>query len=84
MVVIGLGMWEDEGFRSPRQIEEWVQKAARQGPEPQTRMSVSDLLAEGRERYRRFLGRKTVAAPSKADLRRQRSLAAIRAFNEAP
>lgn len=39
-VLIGLGMWDSEGFRSPRQIEEWVQKAARQGPEPSHPMSV--------------------------------------------
>lgn len=41
-----------------------------------------DLLAEGRERYTRFLGRKAVATPSKADVRRQRSLAAIGSFTE--
>ena len=81
-VLIGLGMWDSEGFHSPRQIEEWVQKAARQGPEPSHPMSVPDLLAEGRERYTRFLGRKAVATPSKADQRRQRSLAAIHAFTE--
>lgn len=81
-VLIGLGMWDSEGFRSPRQIEEWVQKSARQAPEPVHAMSVDDLLAEGRERYTRFLGRKAVATPSKADQRRQRSLAAIHAFTE--
>lgn len=81
-VLIGLGMWESEGFRSPRQIEEWVQKAARHGPMPSHRMSVPDLLAEGRERYRRFLGRKATATPSKADPCRQGSLAAIRSFTE--
>ena len=79
-VLIGLGMWESEGFRSPRQIEEWVQKAARQGPEPSHPMSVPDLLAEGRDRYVRFLARKAVATPSKAEVRRQRSLAVIRDF----
>ncbi len=79
-VLIGLGMWESEGFRSPRQIEEWVQKAARQGPEPLHPMSVPDLLAEGRDRYVRFLARKAVATPSKAEVRRQRSLAVIRDF----
>lgn len=81
-VLIGLGMWDSEGFRSPRQIEEWVQKAARHGPEPSHRMSAPDLLAEGRERYTRFLGRKAEATPSKADVRRQRSLAAIRSFTK--
>jgi len=45
-------------------------------------MSVDDLLAEGRERYTRFLGRKVMATPSKADLRRERSMAAIRAYIE--
>lgn len=79
-VLIGLGMWDSEGFRSPRQIEEWVQKAARQGPEPSHPMSVPDLLAEGRERYTRFLARKAVATPSKAEVRRQRSLAVLRDF----
>lgn len=79
-VLIGMGMWESEGFRSPRQIEEWVQKAARQGPEPSHPMSVPDLLAEGRARYTRFLARKAVATPSKAEVRRQRSLAVIRDF----
>lgn len=81
-VLIGLGMWDSEGFRSPRQIEEWVQKAARHGPEPSDPTSTPDLLAEGRERYTRFLGRKATATPSKADLRRQGSLAAIRSFTE--
>lgn len=81
-VLIGLGMWDSEGFRSPRQIEEWVQKSARQAPEPVHAMSVDDLLAEGRERYTRFLGRKATATPSNADLRRERSNAAIRAFIE--
>lgn len=79
-VLIGMGMWESEGFRSPRQIEEWVQKAARQGPEPSHPMSVPDLLVEGRDRYTRFLARKAVATPSKAEVRRQRSLSAIRDF----
>lgn len=79
-VLIGLGMWESEGFRSPRQIEEWVQKAARQGPEPSHPMSVPDMLTEGRDRYVRFLARKAVATPSKAEVRRQRSLAVIRDF----
>ncbi|MFC3479402.1 hypothetical protein ACFOLD_02080 [Kocuria carniphila] len=83
-VLMGLGMWDSEGFRSPRQVEEWVQKSARQAPEPAQAMSVPDLLAEGRERYTRFLGRKVTATPSKADLRRQRSLAAIREFTEGP
>lgn len=82
MTVVGLGMWESEGFRSPRQIPEWVEKAARQGPEPQTPSTAADLLAEGWERYRRYLGRKTAPATSKPDLRRQRSLAAIRSFTE--
>ena len=77
-VLIGLGMWESEGFRSPRQIEEWVQKAARQGPEPSHPMSVPDLLAEGHTRYRAHLARKALATPSKAEVRRQRSLAVIR------
>lgn len=81
-VLIGLGMWDSEGFRSPRQIEEWVQKSARQAPEPIHAMSVDDLLAEGRERYTRFLGRKVMATPSKADLRRERSMAAVRAYIE--
>ena len=81
-VLIGLGMWDSEGFRSPRQIEGWVQKSARQAPEPVHAMSVDDLLAEGRERYTRFLGRKVMPTPSKADLRRERSLAAIGSFTE--
>ena len=81
-VLIGLGMWDSEGFRSPRQIEEWVEKATRHGPEPSHLMCVPDLLAEGRERYTRFLGRKAVATPSKADVRRQRSLTAIGLFTE--
>ena len=79
-VLIGLGMWDSEGFRSPRQIEEWVQKAARQGPEPSHPMSVPDLLAEGHTRYRAHLARKALATPSKAEVRRQRSLAALREF----
>jgi len=81
---MGLGMWDSEGFRSPRQVEEWVQKSARQAPEPAQAMSVTDLLAEGRERYTRLLGRKVTATPSKADLCHQRSLAAIREFTEGP
>ena len=56
-VLLGLGMWDSEGFRSPRQIEEWVQKAARHGPEPSYPMSVPDLLAEGHTRYRAHLAR---------------------------
>ncbi len=79
-VLIGLGMWDSEGFRSPRQIEEWVQKAARHGPEPSHPMSVPDLLAEGHARYRAHLARKSVATPSKAEVRRQRSLAVLRDF----
>lgn len=43
-------------------------------------MSVPDLLTEGRDRYVRFLARKAVATPSKAEVRRQRSLAVIRDF----
>ena len=79
-VMVGMGMWEAEGHLSPRQIPEWVEKAARQGPEPVEPMSVPDLLAEGRARYTRFLARKAVATPSKAEVRRQRSLSAIRDF----
>lgn len=79
-VLVGLGMWEAEGHLSPRQIPEWVEKAARQGTAPAEPMNTPDLLAEGRERYTRFLGRKATATPSKGDLRRQRSLAAIREF----
>lgn len=82
-VLIGLGMWDSEGFRSPRQIEEWVQKSARQAPEP-VHASVADPLAEGRERYTRFLGRKVMPTPSKADLRRERSMAAVRSYIEGP
>ncbi|KLO63228.1 hypothetical protein AA983_07880 [Dermacoccus sp. PE3] len=82
-VLIGLGMWDSEGFRSPRQIEEWVQKAARHGPEPSHPMSVAvTCWPRAGERYTRFLGRKAVATPSKADVRRQRSLAAIGSFTE--
>lgn len=51
MVLVGLGMWECEGFRSPRQIEEWIEKAARQGGGPQGQMTAPALLVEGRERY---------------------------------
>lgn len=80
MVLIGLGMWEAEGFRSPRQIEEWVEKAARQGGEPQTPTNASDLLGEGRERYRRYLARRELATPSKAEVRRTRSAAELQAF----
>ena len=81
-LLVGLGMWEAEGHLSPRQIPEGTEKAARQGPEPAEPTTVPGLLAEGRERYTRFLGRKAVASPSKADQRRQRSLAAIHAFTE--
>lgn len=82
MVLIGLGMWEGEGFRSPRQVEEWVQKAARQGAEPQNPASAADLLAESRRRYYSYFDRKTAAGTSKGNVRRQRSMAAIRAFNQ--
>lgn len=37
-------------------------------------------VAEGRARYTRFLARKAVVTPSKAEVRRQRSLSAIRDF----
>lgn len=82
MTLVGLGIWESEGFRSPRQIEEWVEKAALRGGEPQGQMTALSLLVEGNDRYRRFLGRKVSATPSKAEQRRQRSLAAIRTFND--
>lgn len=84
-VLVGMGMWDAEGYRSPRQVHEWIEKAAQHGGSPTEPMSVSDLLAEGRARYTRYLARKTVAAtPSKAQVRQVRSLAAIRSFSEAP
>ena len=68
---------------NPRQIAERVEKGARQGPEPAQPMSVSGLPAEGRERHPRYLARKTMATPSKAEVRRAQSLVAIRAYAKA-
>lgn len=83
-MVVGLGMWEAEGHLSPHQIPEWVEKARRHGPDAIQPMSASDLLTEGRARYTRYLARRELATPSKAEVRRVRSMTALREFTESP
>lgn len=80
MVLIGLGMWDAEGFRTTRQVGEWVEKAGREGPLPTGQHSVAELLEEGRRRYAHFLARKNLSMPSKADQRRLRSMRAMQEF----
>ena len=46
MVLIGLGMWDAEGFKTTRQVGEWVEKAGREGPLPTGQHSVAELLEE--------------------------------------
>ncbi|WP_143470040.1 hypothetical protein [Kocuria marina] len=77
MTLIGLGMWEAEGYRQPKQITEWVEKAARQGSEPSQAMGAADLLLEGRARYQQYLVRRELATPSKAEVRRAESARSI-------
>ena len=81
MVLIGLGMWDAEGYKSTKQIGEWVEKAARKGVLPMGQHGAAELLEEGRSRYARYLARKTLDQPSKADQRRLRSMAAIQQFS---
>lgn len=78
--LIGLGMWEAEGYRHPKQIPEWVEKAARQGSEPNQAMAAADLLLEGQSRYQQYLVRREVTPLSKADVRRVQSARAISRF----
>lgn len=80
LVLIGLGMWEAEGYRHPKQIPEWVEKAARQGSEPNQSMAAAGLLLEGQSRYQQYLVRREVTLLSKADVRRVQSARAISRF----
>lgn len=80
-VLIGMGMWDAEGYRTPKQIPEWVEKSREQGEVPSDLMSVPALLDEGRRRYNRYFARKTASQPARADERRQRSIRAIQEFN---
>lgn len=76
-VLIGLGMWDREGYRLAKQITEWVEKAASIGAEPAEAMPVADLLAEGARRYLLWHGRR----PSRSEARRAQSAAAVREFS---
>lgn len=80
MVLIGLGMWEAEGYRHPKQIPEWVEKAARQGSEPSHAMTATDLLLEGQGRYQQYLERRDLKKPSRAEIRQAQSMQAITRF----
>lgn len=83
-VLVGLGMWEAEEACIPGQVPEWVRKAVRQGPLPVHLNTATALVDEGARRFERYSRRKAIDRPSSGDLRRDRSLAAIKSFNESP